>query len=93
MGKLKLVARHTLVCGDSTDPEVVAKLNCEPIDFCFTSPPYSQQRHYGAAKEHVSDWDGLMRGVFAAAPLSDAAQVLVNLGLVHRDSEWQPYWE
>jgi len=31
--------------------------------------------------------------VFAAALVTTEAQVLVNLGLVHRDSEWQPYWE
>ena len=35
----------------------------------------------------------LMQGVFAAAPVTTDAQLLVNLGLVHRDSEWQPYWE
>ena len=35
----------------------------------------------------------LMQGVFAAAPVTADAQLLVNLGLVHRDSEWQPYWE
>ena len=59
----------------------------------FTSPPYGQQRDYGAAKEKVSDWDRLMQGVFAAAPVSEDAQLLVNLGLVHRDSEWIPYWD
>jgi DNA methylase len=35
----------------------------------------------------------LMQGVFAIAPVAADAQILVNLGLVHRDSEWQPYWE
>ncbi len=34
-----------------------------------------------------------MQGVFAAAPVTADAQLLVNLGLVHRDREWQPYWE
>jgi DNA modification methylase len=34
-----------------------------------------------------------MQGVFATAPVTADAQLLVNLGLVHRDSEWQPYWE
>ena len=34
-----------------------------------------------------------MQGVFAAAPVTAEAQLLVNLGLVHRDSEWIPYWE
>ena len=31
-----------------------------------------------------------MQGVIAAAPVTAEAQLLVNLGLVHRDSEWQP---
>jgi hypothetical protein len=53
----------------------------------------AEQRDYGAAKEKVGDWDALMQGVFAAAPVTTDAQQLVNLGLVHRDSEWQPYWE
>ena len=39
------------------------------------------------------DWDPLMQGVFAAAPITADAQLLVNLGLVHRDSEWQPSWK
>jgi DNA modification methylase len=34
-----------------------------------------------------------MQGVFAAAPVTADAQLLVNLGLVHRDGEWIPYWE
>ena len=65
----------------------------EKADLCFTSPPYGQQRDYGVAKELVQDWDGLMRGVFANLPMSDAGQVLVNLGLIHRDGEWIPYWD
>lgn len=34
-----------------------------------------------------------MQGVFSAAPVTVDAQLLVNLGLVHRDGEWIPYWE
>lgn len=34
-----------------------------------------------------------MQGVFAAAPVTADAQLLVRLGLVHRDGEWIPYWE
>ncbi len=30
----------------------------------------------------------------AAAPvLAPAVQILVNLGMIHRDAEWQPYWQ
>jgi DNA modification methylase len=34
-----------------------------------------------------------MRGVFAQLPMADDGQVLVNLGLIHRDNEVIPYWD
>ncbi len=93
-GDIWALGKHRLCCGDATDPAAVAQLmQGEQATLMFTSPPYAQQRDYGAAKEKVGDWDALMQGVFAAAPVTAEAQVLVNLGLVHRDSEWQPYWE
>lgn len=96
MGRLVLRSRHRVMCCDSTDAAAVATLmDGQSADLLFTSPPYAQQRDYGAAKAQVGNWDALMQGVFAAAAdaLAPAAQVLVNLGLVHRDREWQPYWE
>jgi DNA modification methylase len=93
-GDIWALGKHRLCCGDATDPFAVAKLmQNEAATLMFTSPPYAQQRDYGAAKEKVGDWDALVQGVFAAAPVTAEAQLLVNLGLVHRDSEWQPYWE
>lgn len=88
---------HRLCCGDSTDPETIKRLmGDDRASLCFTSPPYAQQRDYGEkAKEKVQDWDGLMRGVFGnlSQVMTDDGQVLVNLGLVHRDGEWVPYWD
>jgi DNA modification methylase len=93
-GDIWQLGQHRLCCGDATDPAAIARLmQGEKATLMFTSPPYAQQRDYGAAKEKVGDWDALMQGVFAAAPVTTDAQLLVNLGLVHRDSEWQPYWE
>ena len=93
-GDVWLLGRHRLVCGDSTSIDAIDKLmNGERADLLFTSPPYAQQRDYGAAKENVRDWDALMQGVFSIAPVKDGAQLLVNLGLVHRDGEWMPYWD
>lgn len=94
LGDVWLLGKHRIVCGDSTSPDAIDKLmNGERADLLFTSPPYAQQRDYGAAKEKVGDWDGLMQGVFSIAPVKDGSQLLVNLGLVHRDGEWMPYWD
>lgn len=94
-GDLWLLGEHRVLCGDSTKAEDVERLmGGEKADLCFTSPPYAQQRDYTAeGKAKVADWDGLMCGVFANLPMSEAGQVLVNLGLIHREGEWIPYWE
>ncbi len=34
-----------------------------------------------------------MTGAFSNIPAHDSTQVLVNLGLIHRDNEWLPYWD
>lgn len=87
--------KHRLLVGDCTLAENVARLmGGAKVGLCFTSPPYAQQRDYGeATKEKVQDWHGLMCGAFACLPMTDAGQVLVNLGLVHREGEWVPYWD
>ena len=93
-GDIWALGKHRLCCGDATDPAAVARLmQGERATLMFTSPPYVQQRDYGAAKDKVGEWDKLMQGVFAAAGVADDAQLLVNLGMVHNDGEWMPYWE
>lgn len=83
---------HRLMCGNAGDQDDVDTLMLGvEADFCLTSPPYSGQRKYGG--KDIEDWDALMNGVFGCLPMSEAAQVLVNLGLVHKDHEWQPYWD
>jgi DNA modification methylase len=92
-GDLWHLGEHRLLCGDSTDAASVARVMSEDrAALLFTSPPYGNQRDYTTGG--VSDWDALMQGVFVhlGAALRLDAQVLVNLGLIHRDGEWQPYW-
>jgi DNA modification methylase len=87
---------HRLGCGDATSREDVARvLDGDRADLLFTSPPYGQQRDYGVAKSQLSSWDTLMRGVFGhlATVMNPDGQVLVNLGLIHRDNEVIPYWD
>ena len=93
-GDIWELGRHRIMCGDSTDSAHVSKLmKNRRADVCFTSPPYGQQRDYSpAVKKKVANWDTLMRGVFRNLPMTEKGQVLVNLGLIHRNGEWQPYW-
>ena len=85
---------HRLICGDAADAGVVKTLMAgEQAHLLFTSPPYANQRAYTTGG--IADWDRLMQGVFAAALLvmARAAQMLVNLGLVHRDGTVVRYWD
>ena len=92
IGDVWAIGAHRLICGDATDRDVVAALMQGDLSrLCFTSPPYGNQRDYTSGG--ISDWDGLMRGVFAHLPMAGDGQVLVNLGLIHRDNEVIPYWD
>ena len=91
-GDVWAIGAHRLICGDATDRGVVAALmDGDAARLCFTSPPYGNQRDYTSGG--ITDWDGLMRGVFAHVPTADDGQVLVNLGLIHRDNEVITYWD
>ena len=91
-GDIWQLGAHRLICGDSSNPAVIAALMAgERASLCFTSPPYGNQRDYTSGG--IGDWEGLMRGVFAQLPMADGGQVLVNLGLIHRDNEFIPYWD
>ncbi len=93
-GDVWRLGRHRLICADSADAAAIVRLMAgEQAALLFTSPPYANQRNYTTGG--IADWDALMQGVFAAAMpiMADDGQMLVNLGLVHRDNEWQPYWD
>ena len=93
-GDLWQIGAHRLLCADSGDPAAIERLfDGQRADLLFTSPPYANQRSYTTSG--IADWEGLMRSVFGAvsAHLDAQAQILVNLGLVHDNNEWQPYWE
>lgn len=90
-GDLWHLGAHRLICGDAADASVIAALmDGKQAALCFTSPPYGSQRDYTRG---IGDWDALMQGVFARLPVAGGGQVLVNLGLIHRDNEVIPYWD
>jgi len=91
-GDVWAFGKHRLICGDAADPAVIATLmQSEQAKVCFTSPPYGNQRDYVSGG--IADWDSLMRSVFAHLPVAENAQILINLGLIHRDNEVIPYWD
>ena len=93
LGDIWCLGDHRLGCGDSTDADTVARLmGADRATLLFTSPPYGNQRDYTTGG--VSDWDALMQGVFGTLDhaVTRDAQLLVNLGLIHREGEWLPYW-
>lgn len=91
LGDVWILGNHRLMCGDSTSIDDVDKLmGGHKADYCFTSPPYGQQRDYHAK---IENWYEMMSGVYSIMPVKDGAQILVNLGLIHSDKEWQPYWD
>ena len=93
-GDVWSLGQHRLICGDAADPTVVATLMSGDLaNLLFTSPPYANQRAYTTGG--IGDWDLLMQGVFAAAmtAMAPAGQMLVNLGLVHRECAVLRYWD
>jgi DNA modification methylase len=93
-GDVWRIGDHALACADAADAEAVAALmDGDQAALCFTSPPYGEQREY---TRKIFDWDALMRGVTNNATLGNLmlpdGQILVNLGLVHRNHEVRPYW-
>jgi DNA modification methylase len=93
-GDVWALGAHRLACGDAADASVITTLMAgEQANLLFTSPPYANQRAYTTGG--IADWDRLMQGVFAAAMtvMAASAQMLVNLGLVHRDGTVVRYWD
>ncbi len=93
-GDLWLLGPHRLLCGDTTDAATVARvMGGERAALLVTSPPYGNQRDYTTGG--VADWDALMHGTCShlSTAMADDGQALVNLGPIHRDGEWQPYWQ
>lgn len=83
-GNIWALGEHRLMCGDSTaDFNELAR--DQKIDFCFTSPPYSDQRDYCGGLD-------LTPGHIAKFLKSNCGLFAVNLGIQRKDGEIFQYW-
>jgi DNA modification methylase len=87
MTRIETIAEGvTLYLGDYRD--VIPML--PEVDAIVTSPPYAAQRQY--ITFNGDNYESLL-GPIAAIPCKPDAQILVNLGLVHKDGFVIEYWE
>lgn len=76
----------TLYLGDCR--EILPVLR--PIDLLMTSPPYASQRNYISFSG--DEYESIL-GALSQTPSNDKTQILVNLGLVHKDGYLVEYWD
>lgn len=82
--RIERIGDATLYLGDCRD--VLPTLG--NVDAVITSPPYGQQREYGIGS---FDWADLL--CCSLPVIKGDPQVLVNLGLVHRNGNIVLYWD
>jgi len=90
LGDLWQLGEHRIICGDCTDKAVVDRvMGGETARLCFTSPPYADARNYELGE---FDYMGLYKS-FSEIAFSICDDVLVNLGLLHKDGSVFRYWD
>ena len=62
----------------------------DPVSHVVTSPPYGQQRDYG---RKIENWRGLVSNALTKVPTTPLTQILVNLGLFHKEGRVIRYWD
>lgn len=93
IGQLWVCDEHRVICGDCTEKAVVDRLfGGHHYRLLVTSPPYLDLRAY---KGPIRDWQSLATGFMTVAVghRSEPADLVVNLGLVHREGQVVRYWE
>jgi DNA modification methylase len=89
-GDIYQLGKHRLMCGDSTSIDAVDLLmDGGKVDFCFTSPPYADQREYNGGKELSTQH--LATFIRTASGFCDL--FAVNLGMSRKDGKINQYWD
>lgn len=89
-GDVWLLGKHRLMCGDSTSIDAVDTLmDGGKADFCFTSPPYADQREYNGGKELSTQH--LATFIRTSSGFCDL--FAVNLGMSRKNAEINQYWD
>lgn len=88
LGDVWVLGRHRLMCGDSTDTGIVAKLmDNKQAELCFTSPPYADQREYNGGKnlstQHIAKFIEAAKANYFA----------INLGIMTKNNAINRYWD
>lgn len=89
LGQIYKLGEHRLMCGNSTDPDSIKTLITSPVELCFTSPPYSDQREYRGDKELSTEYIA----TFISAPGDLVKYFAVNLGYSRKNGEVDQYWD
>jgi DNA modification methylase len=90
LGDIYILGNHRLMCGDSTSIDAVDKLmDGQNADFCFTSPPYADQREYNGEKELSTEY----LATFLRASHHICNFYAVNLGMSRKNGEINQYWD
>jgi len=88
-GDIFQLGENRLICGDSVKVETLEKLfDGNRANFCFTSPPYADQRDYGGVALDVG-----YLSVFLKTGAQYCDLFAVNLGIKRKDFEVVPYWD
>ena len=89
-GDLWQIGDHRLLCGDSTKKEDVGRvMGGEKARLCFTSPMYGNARDYNSGKFDYME----IYKKFSEIAFSLCDDVLINLGLLHKEGRVFRYWD
>ena len=99
LGDLWQLGGHRLICGDSTDIEVIDRLmDGVKADMVFTDPPYGMKKENKITFRNLITWDkgngqGQLSSGFMMYPIADEKCLFVVCGIQCLTLNADQYWE